>query len=119
MESGSTLRATREAGASLFSSSELVPRFQNFSRSFTDDHARGHRIAGGYARHDRAIRNAKVGDSVHFEVAIYNRHAITTNPGSAGLVMICNGCIANELFKGSALQVAWHYLALDKGPKGG
>src|ERR1700722_18798357 len=37
---------------------------EDFSGAFADDDARSHGIAGGHARHDRAVCNAKVFDPI-------------------------------------------------------
>jgi hypothetical protein len=41
-----------------------VPCFQDFCRTFTNYNTGRHGVAGSHARHDAAIRNAKVFDSV-------------------------------------------------------
>src|SRR6266481_130081 len=85
--------------------------------ALADDDAGRHCITGGYAWHDRPIRNAKTVDSIDLKTVVYHRHRIATHLGGASLVVIGSGRIADEIFKGSAFQVTWHHLALDETTK--
>jgi hypothetical protein len=64
-----------------------VSRPQHLCGTFTDDDTRRHCVTGCHARHNRPIRNAKVVDSIDFEVPVYNRHCIATHLGGAPLVV--------------------------------
>jgi hypothetical protein len=99
--------------------SNLVYNPQDLSRTFADDDARGHGVASCHARHDRAIGNAKVVNSINLEIVVDNRHRIATHLGGAGLVMIGNGSIADEVLERGPFQLARHHLALGKWPQCG
>src|ERR1700722_8319995 len=48
----------------------LVP--QGFRGTLADDDAGSHGIAGGHARHDRAVCNAKVFDPIDLKLTVYD-----------------------------------------------
>ena len=79
---------------------------QHLSCTLTDDDTGRHGVTSRHARHDRAIRDAKVADSVDLEVGVLDRQGIATDFCSAGLMVVGTGCVANELFKRGLFQVA-------------
>ena len=66
--------------------------------AFADDDARSHGIAGGHARHDRAICNAKVFDPIDLKLTVYDRHRIAPHFRGTPLMVVSGGFIANEVF---------------------
>jgi hypothetical protein len=74
-------------------------------RTFTNHHARGHCVASRQARHDGAVSNTKVVDSIDFELTIYDRHGISSHLGSARLVVISCGCITDEVIELRTFQL--------------
>jgi hypothetical protein len=87
---------------------------QHLCGTLADDDAGSHGVAGRYARHNRPIRDAKVVDSVDFEIAVNHGHWISAHLGSAGLVPVTQGTIADEVFELLTFQVARHHFALGK-----
>ena len=53
---------------------QLMFETENLCRTLADDHARGQSVAGRYSRHNRSIRDAKVVDPVHSQIAVHHRH---------------------------------------------
>jgi hypothetical protein len=94
-------------------STQLTPMFglQYLTCTLTDDDAGRHGVTRHHARHDRAIRDAKVVDSVDLEVGVHDRRGIATHFCGACLMVVSTGCVADELFKRRAFQVARHDLA--------
>src|ERR1700694_6328281 len=74
----------------------LIP--QGFCGTLADDDAGSHGIAGGHARHDRAVCDAKVFDSIDLKLAVYDRHRIAPHFRGTRLMMVSRGRIANEVF---------------------
>jgi hypothetical protein len=74
----------------------LVP--QGFRGTLADDDARSHGIAGGHARHDRAVCNAKVFDPIDLKLTVYDRHRIAPHLRCTRLMVVSGGRIANEVF---------------------
>src|SRR5439155_7324365 len=93
---------------------QLMLRLEDFCRAFTNDHARGHRVARCHAWHDGAVGDPKVVDPIDFQVAINHRHGVSAHLRCTGFVPEARGGIANEVFKFGTLQVSRHHLALDE-----
>ena len=94
-----------------------MTRLQGLCRTFTNNYARGHCVAGRYARQDRAICNTKVLDSVHLELAVNDGHLVSAHLGSTGLMLVACRSIPDKVFEFETLQVAWHDFALDERTK--
>jgi hypothetical protein len=60
----------------LDSPSNLVVTPQEFSGTFADDQARSHGVAGGHTRHDGAIVDSEILDSIDLKFGVHNRHGI-------------------------------------------
>src|SRR5260221_10709034 len=90
----------------------LVP--QGFRGTLADDDAGSHGVAGRHARHDRAIRDAKVFDSIDLKLGVYDRHRIAAHLGSASLMVVSSGRIANEILYSGSTQVTSHDFPLSK-----
>jgi hypothetical protein len=73
----------------------LVP--QGIGRTLADDDAGSHGIAGGHARHDRAVGNAKVFDPIDLKLNVYDRHRIASHFRGTRLMVVSGGRIANEV----------------------
>jgi hypothetical protein len=78
---------------------ELVPCFQDFCRTFTNHDTGGHGVAGRHARHDGTIRNAKIFDSVDFEIAINHGQGVSAHLGGTGFVLEARRSIPDEGFE--------------------
>src|SRR5258708_7119828 len=63
-----------------------------------DDDAGGHGVAGRHARHDRAVRDAKVFDSIDLKLGVYDGRRIAPHLGSTRLMPVRSSRIANEVF---------------------
>jgi hypothetical protein len=59
-------------------------------------------------RHDRAVCDAKVFDSIDLKLAVYDRHRIAPHFCGTSLMPVRSGRIANEVFQCSSSQVARH-----------
>src|SRR5258708_28303806 len=77
--------------------SQLVSVPQGFSGTLADDDAGSHGVAGRHARHDRAIGDAKVFDSIDLELGVYHRHRIAPHFRGTRLMEVSSGGIANEV----------------------
>src|SRR6476661_5636711 len=71
---------------------------EDFRGTLADDDAGSHGIAGGHARHDRAVCNAKVFDPVDLKLTVYDRHRIAPRFRGTRLMVVSGGRIANEVF---------------------
>src|SRR5882762_8645588 len=96
---------------------QFVFLLEHFCGTFADDDAGSHGIAGGHARHDRAVRNAKVFDPIDLKLTVYDRHRIAPHFRGTRLMVVGGGRIANEVFQCSSSQVARHDFAFCEGSK--
>src|SRR5258708_31871686 len=80
-----------------FDSRKLVCGAQEFASAFADDDAGSHGVSGRDTRHDRAIGDAKVFDSIDLKLGVYHRHRIAPHLGSTRLMEVSRGSIANEV----------------------
>jgi hypothetical protein len=78
---------------------EFVLSLKDLSGTLSDDHARGHRVADGDARHDGAICDTQPFDAVHFERTVNDRHRILAHLGGTRLMPVRNGCIADKVLE--------------------
>src|SRR5262249_18252816 len=85
--------------------------------ALSDDHTGCHGIAGGHARHDRSIRDAKVVDAVDFEEAIHHTHGVLAHLGGGRLMPKAKCCVADVVFQFWTLQVVGNDLSPDKSTK--
>ena len=69
--------------------------------TLTDDDTGGHGVTRHHARHDRAIRDAKVVDSVDLEVGVHDRQGIAPHFCGARLMVVSIGFVADEWFERS------------------
>src|SRR5215813_13756469 len=95
---------------------KLVLSPQDLCSALAYDDAWRHGVANCHTWHDRAIRNAKIFNSIDFKVAIDYRHIVSTHLSCTCFVREAHSPIANEVFKFGAFQVSRHHLALDKWP---
>jgi hypothetical protein len=84
----------------IVTSTYSMSHLQYLSSTFADDDARGHRVAGCHTGHDRSVCDAKTIDSIDLQLAVYDRHFISSHLGSRGLMSIADGCITDKRFKG-------------------
>src|ERR1700756_1571622 len=92
-------------------SSNVVGSPQHLSSTLANDHTGSHCVAGCHARHDRAVSNTKVVDSIDFEMTIYDRHGVSAHLGGTGLMPIGHGGIPDEVVEVGALQITRHDFA--------
>src|SRR5580692_11843953 len=64
----------------------MVP--QGFRGALADDDAGSHGVAGGHARHDRAVCNAKVFDPIDLKLTVYDRHRIAPHCRGTRLMVV-------------------------------
>src|SRR5262249_2843436 len=95
-------------------SSKLVCSPEHLSSTLANDHAGSHRVASCHAWHDRAVSNAKIVDSIDFEMTIYDRHGVSAHLGGTGLMPIGHGGISDEVVEVGALQITRHDFAFDE-----
>src|SRR6202011_4081580 len=85
-----------ERGSGTSERLQLVTRLKGLCRTFTNNYARGHCVAGRYARQDRAICCTKVLDSVHLEFAVNDGHLVSAHFGGTGHVPEARSRIPDE-----------------------
>src|ERR1700681_4227043 len=84
---------------------------RHLSGALTDDDTGSHGVSSHHARHDRAIRDAKIVDSIDLKMSVYDRQRIAPNFCGTRLMVVSIGCIADEVFQRRPFQVARHDLA--------
>jgi len=72
---------------------------EELGRFLTDDHTGRHCIAGGDARHDRAVGYAQIVDAVNLEPAVDHRHFIAAHLCGAVRMQISCRRISHEAFE--------------------
>jgi hypothetical protein len=73
-------------------------RSASLLRALADDDARSHGVAGRHVRHNGAVRDAKVFNSIDLELGVYDRHRIAPLFCGTRLMVVSNCRIANEVF---------------------
>ena len=86
--------------------SNLVFGPQYLSCTLADDDTGSHGVSSHHARHDRAIRDAKIVDSIDLKVSVYDRQGIATHFCRTRLMAVSTGFVADEVFQFSPFQVA-------------
>jgi hypothetical protein len=92
---------------------------EDFCGTLADDDAGRHGIAGGHARHNRAVCNAKVFDPIDFKLTVYDRHRIAPHFRGTRLMVVSGRRIANEVFYWSSPKIARHDFAFCEWSKRG
>src|SRR5215813_9637806 len=85
--------------------------------TLSDNHAGRHRVAGCHARHDGSIRDAKVLEAMHPEMAIDHRHRVAPHFCGGCLMPKAKRCVADVVFQLWTFQAAGNDLSADKRTK--
>ena len=80
-------------------SSYVVVTPQEFSGTFADDDARRHGVAGSHTRHDRAIGDSEILDSINLKFGVHNGHGISPHFCGTRLVVESGSRITDEVFQ--------------------